>query len=70
MSSKDAALNDAIHEVADIVVNWGGYADDPDEANFRAGQRDAVESAIRTAVSSIEAALAVGSTQTNTKERD
>lgn len=44
------ALNEAIHEVADLAVNPSGYADDPDESEKRAERRDKLEVALRNVV--------------------
>jgi hypothetical protein len=35
-----------IHELADAVVNAGGYADEPSESDRRASERDALEARI------------------------
>lgn len=40
------ALDEAVHEVADIVVNFGGYADDAAESDARADKRERIERAI------------------------
>ena len=35
-----------IHELADAVVNSGGYADDPDESDRRSELRDKLEATL------------------------
>lgn len=44
-------LAELVHEVADLVVNGNGYADDPAVTEARWVRRDALESAISGVVS-------------------
>ena len=45
-------VREAIHEVADAIVNDGGYADTAEESDMRAERRDALEGVILNAVRS------------------
>jgi len=50
MSKRAEALAEAIHEVADIAVNFNGYADDSEESDRRSQSRDKLEAEISKVV--------------------
>lgn len=48
--SKEAHISGLIHELADVVVNWGGYADDAEESAKRSRDRDALAALLRKTI--------------------
>jgi hypothetical protein len=44
--TKQEQIRQDIHEVADTVINWGGYAEDETEQARRSDRRDKLEAAL------------------------